>query len=123
MGLIYQQLPIQGNKRKRRVEALFDSGASECFIRDNLARTIGRSMRLSQPKWVELGRGRLKVSEAIEATITINGYRLHWYFVLIPQLTEEVIIGADFFQRWKIKLDPEHERILVDPKALRLKLV
>lgn len=122
MGLI-KQLRVQGNKSKRRMNILFDSGASECFIRASLTRSLGYPTRLPQPKSVELGRGHLRVSEVIAADVLLNGYRLHWYFVLVPQLTEEVIIGADFFQRWKIKLDPEHERLIVDPKALRLKLV
>lgn len=44
-------------------------------------------------------------------------------FYVLPDLSEELIIGADFFQRWKIRLDQERETILIDPSALRLKLV
>ncbi|MDI6886883.1 MAG: hypothetical protein QMD22_11210, partial [archaeon] len=41
----------------------------------------------------------------------------------VPNLSEELIIGSDFLQRWKIKLDPESEKIIIDPRALKLKLV
>jgi hypothetical protein len=50
-------------------------------------------------------------------------YKLRWTFNVVPLPTEQVILGADFFQRWKIKLDPETESIIVDPKALQVKLV
>jgi len=36
---------------------------------------------------------------------------------------KDAIIGADFFQIWKIKLDPERETLILDPNALKLKLV
>jgi len=52
-----------------------------------------------------------------------HGDRLHGTFFLVPELAEQLILGADFFQRWKIKLDPETEDIIVDPKALKIKLV
>jgi hypothetical protein len=44
-------------------------------------------------------------------------------FIIVPKLTEELIMGADFFQRWKIKLDPEAEDIIIDPSALRIQTV
>jgi hypothetical protein len=44
-------------------------------------------------------------------------------FIIVPELTEELILGTDFFLRWKIKLDPETEDIVIDPSALILQLV
>ena len=55
--------------------------------------------------------------------VEVEGYNLFWHFLAFPELSEELIIGADFLQRWKIKLDPENESIIIDPKALKLKLV
>jgi len=65
----------------------------------------------------------LILDEAIFTYVDLDGMRLHWTFIAVSDLTEQVIIGADFFQRWKIKLDPETEKIIFDPKALKLKLV
>jgi hypothetical protein len=31
--------------------------------------------------------------------------------------------GADTLQRWKIKLDPENEDVIIDKKATELKLI
>jgi len=41
-------------------------------------------------------------------------------FLVVPELPYEVIVGADFFQKWKIKLDPSTEDFLLDEKALEI---
>ena len=70
----------------------------------------------------EMGEGSLSVSESTGVlSVEVEGFNLFWHFLVVPNLSEELIIGADFLQRWKIKLDPE--RIIIDPKALKLKLV
>lgn len=123
MGLIYKKLWVRGTKARRQALVLFDTGASDCFIRSDIAHTIGTPAKLLVPRRFEMGRGAVRVREEIEAIVTINGFRLYWHYLLISNLTEEVIIGADFFQRWKIKLDPEKEKIIIDPQRLKLKLV
>ena len=44
-------------------------------------------------------------------------------FLVIPGLSEEVIIGAATMQKWRIKLDFEHDQALVDPKVARMQLI
>jgi len=44
------------------------------------------------------------------------------YFV-VGELPYEIIIGADFLQKWKIKLDPATEGFILDEKALEITLV
>lgn len=46
-----------------------------------------------------------------------------WGIYLLPELSEELILGADFFQRYKIKLDPEREDFMLDHTAFRLQLI
>jgi len=38
-------------------------------------------------------------------------------------LPYEIIVGADFFQKWKIKLDPIAEDFIIDEKALKIMFV
>jgi hypothetical protein len=57
--------------------------------------------------------------------MTVNGHvslffwhdntRLIDTFFVVPSLSEEVIIGADALQKFRIKLDVEHDTIYVDP--------
>ena len=40
-------------------------------------------------------------------------------FMLISGLSEDVILGANTLQKWRIKLDFEHDAVLVDPKVVK----
>lgn len=124
MGLIYKEVVLRGDKGARRSQALWDNGASESFIRRDLAEKVGTIVKLSAPRQFEMGKGTLLVEESTGIVdLEVEGYSLFWHFLCVPELSEELIIGADFLQRWKIKLDPENEKLIIDPKALRLKLV
>jgi len=122
MGLIYKEVVLRGDKGEGEFQALWDNGSSESFIRRDLAEGVGTILRLDAPREFEMGRGSLSVSESTGVlSVEVEGFNLFWHFLVVPDLSEELIIGADFLQRWKIKLDPE--RIIIDPKALKLKLV
>ena len=123
MGLIYKAVKVSGNKGSKEVKALFDSGASESFIRADIAKELSSPTRLPNPKSFEMGRGTLKVSRAMIGDVQLNGASLFATLLVVPNLTEELILGADFFQRWKIRLNPEDEEVILDQDALKLKLV
>ena len=48
---------------------------------------------------------------------------MSFYFLVVPELPYEIIVGADFFQKWKMKLDPIAEDFIIDEKALEIMLV
>jgi hypothetical protein len=78
--------------------------------------------------WLEKSSNAHKRTISVEEStgslsVQVENYDLFWHFLVVPNLSEELIIGADFLQRWKIKLDLESEKIIIDPKVLRLKLV
>lgn len=123
MGLIYESVLLEGDKGERDFSALFDNDSSESFIRKELAKEIATVLKLSAPNEFEMGSGNLLVEESTGIlAVKVESFNLFWHFLVVPDLTEEVIIGADFLQRWKIKFDPENERIIIDGKALKLKL-
>lgn len=123
MGLIYRVASVLGDRGEREVKALLDTGASECFLRRDIAQaivTVSKSPRLLT---FETATGIAQTDEVVFAVLRLDGYELFWMFYAMAGLSEELIVGADFFQRWKIKLDPEGEAVIVDPNALKLKLV
>ena len=123
MGLIYKAVRLSGNKGSKEVRALFDSGSLESFIRADIAKRLSSPTRLPNPKTFEMGRGTLKVTRAMIGDVQLNGATLFATLRVVPNLTEELILGADFFQRWKIRLNPENEEVLLNQDALKLKLV
>ena len=44
-------------------------------------------------------------------------------FLVVPDLSEEAIIGAATMQKWRIKLDFEYDNVHVDPKVGKLQLI
>lgn len=123
MGLIYKLLRMQGELGEREVNTLFDTGASQSLIRRGIAQEIATISKSTRRLRFQTASGILETAEAIISTIWIDGHPLLWFFIVAPELPEELILGADFFQRWKIRLDPEREEITIDPSALELKLL
>lgn len=123
MGLIYRRMVCIGRKGRCTVEALFDSGSNHCLMRDDVAARIAPLDELPEPKLYEAAVGSFRAKHFVVADVSLAGRRLTTLFKVVPDLTEEAILGADFLQSWHIRLDPRRRRILVDPRALRLKAV
>ena len=64
--------------------------------------------------------GHLLVIEyAIRLDFYYNDIRLSDEFMVVPGLSEEVILGVNTFQKWRIKLDIEHDTVIIDPKVAK----
>lgn len=124
MGLIIKEIEIQGDKGKVPVKALFDTGSSNSLIKREIADKIATILKLPTPKEFLLGdgEGRIKAEESIVIDIFIKDVVVFYYAIVVDKLAEEFIIGADMMQRWKIKLDLEKEDVIIDEKALVLRL-
>ncbi len=62
------------------------------------------------------------VNEAVRLDFYIEGIRLSDEFFVSDTLSEEVIIGAKTMQAWRLKLDFEQDRVIVDQMVTRLML-
>ncbi|MCD6102109.1 MAG: hypothetical protein J7J77_03545, partial [Candidatus Cloacimonetes bacterium] len=62
------------------------------------------------------------VIERVMLDFYIEGIRLSDEFFIAENLSEDVIIGAKTMQAWRLKLDFEHDRVLVDQRVTRLML-
>jgi len=123
MGLIRKKLPFIGRRKKIEVECLFDTGASSSSICPELVRALGLSTAdLAKPVRIRLGKGSTQVSRIAAVTIRLNGTTLADTAYVMPGLSEEYILGAEFLERYDIRLDPKRRRLLLPPKR-RLALV
>ncbi len=100
-----------------------DTGASLSFLRTEEAYEIGTPFKLIAPVRIEFGKGSTRIQEMMPCVVRLNGYNIHWHFYVVPGLTEAAVIGADFFQHYRIKINPKTEELIIDPKYLRAKLV
>jgi len=125
MAIIEQKIRLIGSKGSREVVALFDSGATYSIIQPGVAREIARLERLPFPKHfgtAEKGR-RVTARECVRLDFRLNGATLSDEFMVVPSITEAAIIGAATMQKWRMKLDFEHDRVIVDPRVTKLRLL
>ncbi len=123
MGLIYEKLRVIGLKGERTVSALMDTGSSHSLLREDIARAIGKPEELPEPKQYELAVGTFVARLGLFADVVVEGHRLTCGFKIVAGLSEEMILGVDFFQLWGVRLDPKNHLMIVDPRSLRLKAV
>ena len=62
----------------------------------------------------------LKVDNGMRLHFEINEVPLSDEFMVVPHLSEEVIIGVTTMQKWRIKLDFEKDTVYVDPGVAKL---
>jgi|SRR5215510_6765494 len=117
MGMIRKKLTLVGRRRKKQVQCLFDTGASSSFIRPELAQAMGvPTVGLLKPLRIRLGKGSTRVSKLAAVMIQINGSTLADTAYVMPGLTEDYVLGVEFFERYNIQLDPKRRRLLLPPK-------
>lgn len=123
MAVIRKRLSLVGPRRRTEAQCLVDTGASSSFIRPELVQRIGLSTaRLPRPLRIRLGRGSRRVSELAPIMIRLNGATLADAAYVMPGLTEEYVLGAEFLERYDIRVDPKRRRLLL-PGKRRLALI
>jgi hypothetical protein len=125
MGIIKNPLLLVGSKGEKYLYTLYDSGANLSCINPDYAEELGVTEHLGRTRKI----GNASIGHFVEIThrITLDFYiddiLLSDEFLLVPGLSEEAIIGAATMQKWRIKLDFEHDRAIVDPKVAKMQLV
>ena len=118
-------LLFEGSKSSKNLCALFDSGATYSCINSDRAEELEIFTSLHTP--MRLATAREHLSMEIINRVTLDFYkddiRLSDEFLVVPNLSEEVVIGATTMQKWRIKLDFEHDTIILDPKVAKLILI
>ncbi len=125
MGIISRAIKIIGDKGEREVNALFDSGASASFIKHDIVKEVATIIKMPRERGFTLGNGEgtLRTPYVTNLDFNIKDWTIFDRILVVDKLGEELIIGADIMQRWKMKLDFEKEDILIDPKVFDFKLI
>ena len=139
MPVIQKNIRLAGSRGSSEEVALFDSGASYSCISPELARKLEIVIPLPEPMSFGTAKdGEQPVAtERVSVNFYIGGYRFSDEFMLIPDLSERVIIGAKTLQAWRMKLDfpqrgspkesfgpsEEHDEVIIDPRVTKLRLM
>jgi len=118
-------LRFEGSKGEKNLYALFDSGATYSCISEDGVEDLEELLKLHTPM-------RLATASAATFMEITHSTRLDFYheevrlsdeFLVVPGLSEEVIIGAATMQKWRLKPDFENDKVIVDPRVAKLILI
>lgn len=124
MSVIKLPLLYAGSKGEKTLYTLFDSGANLSCIHPDftsiaLLENLGRVRLISTASEGHF----IEVKDRVVLDFYLDDVLLSDEFLVVPGLSEEVIIGAATMQKWRIKLDFEHDKAIVDPKVAKMQLI
>lgn len=125
MSILKFPLLYVGSKGERQLYTLFDSGANLSCIHPDVAKDIAIPIPLGRVRRLNTAsEGHyIEIKEVIRLDFYLNDVLLSDEFLVVPGLSEEAVIGAVTLQKWRIKLDFEHDQVFVDPKVAKLQLI
>ena len=123
--IVEKKLLFEGSLDSAKLTALFDSGSTYSCIKPEKAQKIGNIESILHPFKIEMAKkgNFITVRDAIRLDFYINKFHFSDEFMIVPDLSEDVIIGAKTMQSWRMKLDFENDRILFDPRVTKLRLI
>ncbi len=123
MGIIVKEYTVIGNRASDTVRVLYDTGAGASFVRRDVAEPLGNIEASPVPIRFMMASGQetFTVEQVINLAVDIEGTPLVYLFYIADDLAEELIIGADMMQKFKITLDMDNEAVSIDPRALYLR--
>ena len=121
------QIPIlyAGSKGDKPLLTLFDSGAHLSCINPKYVEELEIPVPLGRVRRLETASigHYIEIKEAVRLDFYIDDIQLSDEFLVVPGLSEEVIIGVSTMQKWRMKLDFEHDRVIVDPRLAKMRLM
>ena len=125
MSIIKNPLLFVGSKGEKHLYTLYDSGANLSCIHPDQIEGLCDAIPLGRTRLIgTASKGHfIEVKEWVLLEFFIDDVLLSDEFLLVPGLSEDAIIGSATMQKWRIKLDFERDRAIVDPKVAKMQLV
>jgi hypothetical protein len=125
MRIIRIPMLFVGSLGEKTLMALYDSGANLSCINPDCLVEIETPIPLRRIRQIGTASANhyIEVTERVSLDFYQEDILLSDEFLVVPGLSEEVIIGAATMQKWRMKLDFEHDAVHVDPKVAKMQLV
>jgi hypothetical protein len=124
MSIIVIPINYESEKGEKNLMTLFDSGANLSCISEKYFNVFGPTQKIKTKRLsTASSENFIEVNYKVILEFEINDVQLSDEFLIVPNLSEDAIIGAATMQKWRIKLDFEHDVVIVDPKVAKLQIV
>ena len=119
---IYNNILYVGSKGAKNLYSLFDSGANLSCINPSFLNQLQTPVQLGKTRQLSTAsEGHyIEVSQAVRLDFYIGNVLLSDEFLVVPALSQAVIIGAATMQKWRIKLNFENHTAGVNPNVAKL---
>jgi hypothetical protein len=113
-----------GTWNEKTLYTLFDSGANLSCINPDMIEDLAVATPLGKVRRLETAsEGHyVEITDRVTLDFYIDDLLLSDEFLVVPGLSEDAIIGAATLQKWRIKLDFEHDKVIVDPRVAKHQL-
>jgi hypothetical protein len=115
------KIPVryEGSNGEKILYTLFDSGSSFSCIHPEHVKDLAEPIKMRTPFEVATASAdsRILINERMTMDFFIQDIHMFDDFMVVPGLSEDVIIGATTMQKWRLKLDFEHDIVVVDPRV------
>ncbi len=124
MSILKFPIHYEGSLGEKTLYTLFDSGATFSCINPDYIEDLETLIPLYHTKRVATAsEGHyIEIKHRVVLDFYIDDIPLSDEFMVVPNLSEEAILGIATLQKWRIKLDFEHDTVHVDPKVAKLML-
>lgn len=122
MSIIKLPLHYEGSQGEKTLYTLFDSGATFSCIGADYVEGMEKLIKLRHSKLFETAsEGHfVEIKYVVRLDFYIDDIMLSDEFMVVPNLSEEAIVGVTTMQKWRIKLDFDSDKVIVDPKVAKL---
>lgn len=114
MGRIREEVELVGERKSKKIKALFDSGANRCFLRPNIIEEIGGKYTGWEPI-IKIADGKhVKVKEVeLNSVKVLESERPYARIYALEGLPEEMLIGQDAMQELGVILEMREEKAML----------
>ena len=125
MSIIKQPLLFAGSLGDKHIYTRYDSGANLSCIHPDQVIGLEKPTHLGRTRMMgTASKGHyIEVTHRVSLDFYMDDVLLSDEFLLVPGLSEDAIIGAATMQKWRIKLDFDQDKAIVDPKVAKMQLV
>ena len=121
MSIIKLPLHYEGSQGEKTLYTLFDKDITYSCINGDCVKDLCLLNQLRHTKLIktEVNAHFIEIKQVALLDFYINEILLSDEFMVVPNLSEQVILGTTTLQKWRIKLDFDSDKVTVDPKAAK----
>ena len=109
-----KDIVIYSNGKRRRIRALFDTGATVNYLDSDIAAEFPGATALPEPWKVGLGGRKITLRELVPLSVQIGSRKMPSVTFYPAQLKKfDAIVGAFFMEQWGVVLDPARKQLRI----------